>query len=1515
MAYGTTNAYGSTTAVNSTLVTSHSVTLSALLVSTTYHYQALSQDAQGNLAASGDYTFTTAAPGTQTVLQFHADATEVSGVSNGSTVMPATAPPGFSGSVVANGSGSVNFAPAEAGNGVYFLNCCGAANNAYYRFTGAMLGNIFNVSQGQITFYLKSRYSFAQRQASASSARYAFEVKDANGSKFYFFTQITSGYLNFTYMVGGAAQYYFVPHGSEDTLFGNGVALKVTLSWNGTSTSLSLNDNVVKTTAYTPPAKNWTAASVFDLGAQDYFGTGYNVSDDVIDEFTVLGPAIVLDTTPPTISLTAPTSGATVTGTVTLSATATDNVGVTGVQFQLDGGNLGAVLSGAGPGYTLSWDTTASSNGSHTLTAVASDAAGNQGVSSAVTVTVNNPVVPPVISGVAASSISSSGATITWSTDKPANSQVAYGTTSAYGSTSALNSSLVTSHSVTLAGLAASTTYHYQAMSQDAQGNLATSADFTFTTTATAAPPAVSITAPGSGSTLTGTVTVTANATSTVGIASVQFQLDGTNLGAAVTGSGPSYSTSWNTTTASNGNHMLTAQATDTGGNSTTSGGVTVTVSNTVAPPVISGVTAGGISASGATITWTTSTASSSQVAYGTTSSYGSLSTLNSALVTSHSATLAGLAGSTTYHYQAMSQDAQGNLATSGDFTFTTTSGPQIVLLIQGNASEASGTGNGAVITPSTAPAGFTGTAVVNGSGSINFSPAQVGNGVYFLNCCANSNNAYYQFTSAAIGNIFNVNSGQVSFNLQSRYSFAQRQASAASPRYTFDVRDGNGNHLFYFLTEVVSGNLIFTYQAGTTAQAYYVPRGTEDTLFGLGVNLQVTLAWGGTTTQLYLNNNVVKTTAYTVPTANWTAASSFDLGAYQYLNAGGYSSSDDVINQFTVASSAASVVPPNVSVTAPGNGSTLTGTETVTANATSAMGIANVQFKLDGVNLGAAAAGSGPSYSTSWDTTTATNGSHALTAVATDTAGNTATSAAVTVTVSNTATPPVISGVTASGISASGATITWSTSTASSSQVAYGITSGYGSMSALNSSLVTSHSATLAGLVASTSYHYQAMSQDAQGNLATSGDFTFTTTATAAPPAVSITAPGSGSTLTGTVTVTANATSTVGIASVQFQLDGTNLGAAVTGSGPSYSTSWNTTTASNGNHMLTAQATDTGGNSTTSAGMTVTVSNTVAPPVISGVTAGGISASGATITWTTSTASSSQVSYGTTSSYGSLSTLNSALVTSHSATLAGLAGSTTYHYQAMSQDAQGNLATSGDFTFTTTSGPQIVLLIQGNASEASGTGNGAVITPSTAPAGFTGTAVVNGSGSINFSPAQVGNGVYFLNCCANANNAYYQFTSAAIGNIFNVNSGQVSFNLQSRYSFAQRQASAASPRYTFDVRDGNGNHLFYFLTEVVSGNLIFTYQAGTTAQAYYVPRGTEDTLLGLGVNLQVTLAWGGTTTQLYLNNNLVKTTAYTVPTANWTAASSFDLGAYNYLTVGSYNVSDDIINEFTVEH
>jgi hypothetical protein len=127
------------------------------------------------------------------------------------------------------------------------------------------------------------------------------------------------------------------------------------------------------------------AAVLFDrVGISRPQGSGYDVGAYEL----VLG----VDSTPPTVSVTAPAGGSTVSGSgVSVNATAGDNVGVVGVQFQVDGGNL--LAEDVSFPYGVVWNTLGYSNGGHTLTAVARDAAGNSTTSAGVSVTVSNGVV------------------------------------------------------------------------------------------------------------------------------------------------------------------------------------------------------------------------------------------------------------------------------------------------------------------------------------------------------------------------------------------------------------------------------------------------------------------------------------------------------------------------------------------------------------------------------------------------------------------------------------------------------------------------------------------------------------------------------------------------------------------------------------------------------------------------------------------------------------------------------------------------------------------------------------------------------------------------------------------------------------------------------------------------------------------------------------------------------------------------------------------------------------------
>ena len=105
-------------------------------------------------------------------------------------------------------------------------------------------------------------------------------------------------------------------------------------------------------------------------------------------------------------------------------------------------------------------------------------------------------------------------------------------------------------------------------------------------------------------------------------------------------------------------------------------------------------------------------------------------------------------------------------------------------------------------------------------------------------------------------------------------------------------------------------------------------------------------------------------------------------------------------------------------------------------------------------------------------------------------------------------------------------------------------------------------------------------------------------TTPPTKPPTVSITAPSANSTVSVTVAISASATTssgTLSVTSVQFQVDGTNLGPPVT-RGPAFTVNWDTTQYFNGLHTLTALATDSGGNTGT-ASISVTVSNAATGP------------------------------------------------------------------------------------------------------------------------------------------------------------------------------------------------------------------------------------------------------------------------------------------------------------------------------
>ncbi|MBK8872280.1 MAG: S8 family serine peptidase [Elusimicrobia bacterium] len=208
--------------------------------------------------------------------------------------------------------------------------------------------------------------------------------------------------------------------------------------------------------------------------------------------------SVVNDTTPPTVSITSPIPLTSVSGTVPIAATASDNVAVTEVQFQLDG-SAPFFTDPAAP-YQTTLTTLGLTLGTHTISAVAVDSSGLRSTHTvSVIVVAHNH--PPSLSALN-TTVSAGTAVLTWNTDEPADGRVEYGTSVALGLTSPLQSALTLTHSVALTGLQPATTYYFRAVSRDDFGNEGSSPVGTFVSS-DQVPPTVGITSPPEGAVVT----------------------------------------------------------------------------------------------------------------------------------------------------------------------------------------------------------------------------------------------------------------------------------------------------------------------------------------------------------------------------------------------------------------------------------------------------------------------------------------------------------------------------------------------------------------------------------------------------------------------------------------------------------------------------------------------------------------------------------------------------------------------------------------------------------------------------------------------------------------------------------------------------------------------------------------------------------------------------------------------------------------------------------------------------
>ncbi|HTR37098.1 MAG TPA: LamG-like jellyroll fold domain-containing protein [Bryobacteraceae bacterium] len=600
---------------------------------------------------------------------------------------------------------------------------------------------------------------------------------------------------------------------------------------------------------------------------------------------------------------------------------------------------------------------------------------------------------PPSVPGnVQANAVSSSQITVTWSASSDplgVSGYQVYRDSTLIAATPGL--------SFTDSGLTASTTYSYSIAAYDLGGNVSAQSSPPATTTTlgpSSPPPTVSITQPSPNSMLSGTQTVsaTASASSGLSIASVQFQLDGNNLGSAVTAA--PYSVAWDTTTTLNGSHTLTAIAKDSSGSMTTSAGVMVTVSNPVGSPPTGGL-----------VGYWTFDAGVGTTAYDSSGSNHN-GTVNGA------AWVAGYNGPALKFNGSTNSVVTNNIALAQTFSISAWVNPTVLTQIAYARIAETQYNQGFYLGLNGGGTGYQ-FIVNNGAGATGSCGAAYG--------CAQGGTVkagWHLITATYDGStaVLYVDGAQVGTE-----TFAA-PLNANLPLYIARYYGGTGYGWNGAIDEVRLYNRALT--STEVAAVYdYVPSNTPPSVPGnVQANpvssSQITVTWSASSDplgvsgyQVYRDSTLIAATpglSFTDSGLTPSTTYSYSIAAY---DAGGNVSAQSS-PPATTTTLGPSSPPPTVSITQPSPNSMLSGTQTVsaTASASSGLSIASVQFQLDGNNLGSAVTAA--PYNVAWDTSSTLNGSHTLTAIAKDSSGSMTTSAGVMVTVSNPAGSPPTGGL-----------------------------------------------------------------------------------------------------------------------------------------------------------------------------------------------------------------------------------------------------------------------------------------------------------------------------------------------------------------------------------------------------------------------------------------------------------------------------------------------------------------------
>ncbi len=324
----------------------------------------------------------------------------------------------------------------------------------------------------------------------------------------------------------------------------------------------------------TPPAPAGATAISVGLAL-------YSVGSLTVDAFSLKDA----DATPPTVTVTSPADGASVSGVVQLSANASDAGGIDHVEFLLNGVSVGAVSSP--PPYVIPWDTTTISDSKAVLAARAYDLAGNVAISTSMEVTIANAPppddVPPTV--VLVSPAQGSGLHGAVTLEASASDNVALKHVDFLVNGNLVATAMQQPYRITWESTNASPgPGQVSARAFDTSGNSSSATAGVFIDQV---PPTVVLVAPSDASTVSGVIDLRADAQDDLGVDRVDFTVNGVVI---ATVSGSPANAQYDTTYEVNGPAVVTATAYDHGGNASAVAVATVTISN-LAPDLLSPVT------------------------------------------------------------------------------------------------------------------------------------------------------------------------------------------------------------------------------------------------------------------------------------------------------------------------------------------------------------------------------------------------------------------------------------------------------------------------------------------------------------------------------------------------------------------------------------------------------------------------------------------------------------------------------------------------------------------------------------------------------------------------------------------------------------------------------------------------------------------------------------------------------------------------------------------------------------